>query len=174
MSTINASFNGSDQDVQQALVARGPRLFANLVLKINSLSLRLQSIIVGKLSGTVLNIRTGKLAGSVRVEPAKMEGDTLVGGVEAAGGPAWYGRIHEYGGTFQVREYIRRTGLNARGEIIRLISKSGAVRQQVASIQRGVVRAHSATFPERSFMRTSVEEFTPTIQSEIADTIANS
>ena len=172
MSTISASFNGTDQQAQQAMQARGPRLLANLTAKVNSLSLRLQSIIVGKLSGPVLKIRTGKGAGSVRVELAHVEGDSLVGGVQAGGGPAFYLALHEFGGTFQVKEYIRRSGYNARGESVRLLTRSGAVSKRVADVHKGVVRAHTVTFPERSFMRTSVAEFTPTIRSEIAQTFA--
>lgn len=50
-----------------------------------------------KLSGQVLHRVTGKLADSVRLVPASQQGPTIEGGVAAAGGPAWYGRLHEYG-----------------------------------------------------------------------------
>lgn len=154
---------------------RGANLLARLIVKVNSLSLRLQAKIVGeKLSGQVLHIRTGKGAGSVRVVLAKLEGDTLSGGVEAGGGPAWYMILHEWGGTFQVAEYIRRRGLSAQGHVTKLLTKSGAIRKNVKDIKSGVVRAHSVTFPPRSFMRTSVAEFESTITAEIADVIAES
>jgi hypothetical protein len=174
MSTINASFYGTDQAAQQAMLARGPRLLANLIVKVNSLSLRLQSKIVGLLSGPVLNIRTGKLAGSVRVELAHVDGDSLVGGVQGSGGPAWYGRLFIDGGTFQVAEHVRRTGLNSRGQTIRLLTGSGAVARKVASIRTGVVRAHTMTLPQRDWIRPAVAEMTPIIQSEIAQVVAES
>jgi len=50
-----------------------------------------------KLSGQVLHRVTGKLADSVRLVPASQQGTVIEGGVAAAGGAAWYGRLHEYG-----------------------------------------------------------------------------
>src|SRR5438132_4498213 len=96
---IRVTFSGTDAKAAAFLRSRAPAIIQALTVKMNSLAIRLQAKIVGeKLSGQVLAHRTGKLAGSVRVIPATAEGGVLRAGVEAGGGPAWYGRIHEYGG----------------------------------------------------------------------------
>jgi hypothetical protein len=66
-------------------------------VKLNAVLFMLQGKIVReKLSGQMLNRRTGTLAGSVRVEPAHTEGTSIKGSVLAGGGPAFYGKIlHE-------------------------------------------------------------------------------
>src|SRR5258708_4124488 len=91
---------GSDQRLVEGLRAKGPAIIQVLMTKLNALIFILQSYIVSrKLSGQVLNRRTGVLAGSVRAIPAVLEGTKIVAAVEAAGGPAFYGAVHEYGGS---------------------------------------------------------------------------
>lgn len=59
---------------------------------------RLQTVVVDeKLAGQVLQRRSRRLIRSVRLRPAAPRGDQIVGGVEAGGGVAWYGRLHEHG-----------------------------------------------------------------------------
>jgi phage gpG-like protein len=133
---IQLSFNGSDQRIAVALRAKGPQIIQLLVSKMNALMLQLQAKIVGqKLQGQVLAHRTGKLSGSIRMIPATVDGSLITGAVEGAGGPAFYGRIHEFGGTFPIN---RKKEISARLD--------------------NRPRKGSATFPERSFMRTSLEE----------------
>jgi len=124
---LKLSFNTSDERLAQ-----------------NALMLELQAKIVGeKLQGQVLAHRSGKLAGSIRVVPAIVEGTSVVGIVQGAGGPAFYGRVHEFGGTFDIPTHQR---------------KVGATKEKIRARLGGTVRAHTATFPQRSFMRTSLEE----------------
>jgi hypothetical protein len=54
-------------------------------------------IVADKLSGQILHHRTGNLAASVHATPTVIEGNTIRGGIEAAGGSAFYGKIHEFG-----------------------------------------------------------------------------
>src|SRR5258708_833231 len=90
---------GSDQRRVEGLRPKGRVIIQVLMTKLNALIFILQSYIVPqKLSGQVLNRRTGVLAGSVREIPAVLEGTKIVAAVEAAGGPAFYGAVHEYGG----------------------------------------------------------------------------
>src|SRR6266850_252537 len=95
--------DGSDTRLVQQLRAKGPNIIAVLIGKLNELMIQLQSYIVTqKLSGQSLRRRTGVLAGSIRYIPATLEGTKIVGGVQGAGGPAWYGKLYEYtsaGGT---------------------------------------------------------------------------
>jgi hypothetical protein len=149
---IRLSFNGSDQNVLNTLQQKGPRIVEVLAQKITYLNLKLQAHIVAeKLSGQVLNHRSGRLAGSVVAQPTVAEGTSLVGQVTAASGPAWYGRLHEYGGSFigarvnlkHPPHMVRR----ARGERVMTGSPYGIF------------------FPERSFMRSSIDD----MREEILD-----
>lgn len=117
-------------EVRVQLEAKGPRVFQFLSARMNDQAVRLQAHVVGsKLSGQVLQHRSGKLAGSVRVLPSSPT--SLAAEVQAGGGPAWYGRIHEYGGVFT---YLRKNKNRAFGTNV------------------------TAHFPERSFMRTSLND----------------
>ena len=82
------------------LQGMSPRLTAVLGTKLRALMFMLQSKIVSeKLSGQVLHRRTGILAGSVRALPVTVAGDTISSGVASNSEPAFYGRIHEVGGS---------------------------------------------------------------------------
>lgn len=99
------------------------------------IAVRLQQYIVHqKLSGDPLHRHSGKLASSViqRVETSGSQIKAIV----QAGSLAPYAGVHEYGGTFSIPEHAS-------------VSRLG---------KAFTVRAHSATYPERSFMRTSLEE----------------
>jgi hypothetical protein len=157
---ITLSFDGSDQRVLESMRAKGPQIVQAVIRKMDQLMLVLQAKVVGeKLQGQVLKHKTGKLAGSIRKMETIEENGAIVGIVQGGGGPAWYGALHETGGTFEVPEYQRRTGISAKGEVVKLLSKSGAVQKNVARIRSGTVKAHTVTFPERSFMRSSLNEF---------------
>jgi hypothetical protein len=96
---LTLSFNGSDERLAQSLRARGPQIIQAVMRKMDELMFRLQAKIVGeKLAGQVLQQRTGKLAGSIRAIPTTLEGTEVTGAVEGGGGPAFYGRVQEYGG----------------------------------------------------------------------------
>lgn len=108
MINIKIGFNGTDKRVIGYLTSLYPRIIPAVMNTIDIQNLILQQYIVTqKLSGQVLKHRTGKLAASVNVIPARMEGTQIVGNVIAAGGPAWYGKIHEYGGTFTAKKKFK-------------------------------------------------------------------
>lgn len=87
------------------------RLLSVMATRLNIEMVRLQSkIVTEKLSGQVLHRRTGKLAGSIRVEPTTVEGTQLTASVLGAGGPAFYGAYHEEG----VSHAWQITAVNAR------------------------------------------------------------
>jgi hypothetical protein len=166
--TLQTNFDA--QAAAEQLRAKGPRAILALVNRMNSLMVRLQAHIVSeKLQGQVLHHRTGKLSNSIRVIEAHVDGTKLIAGVEGAGGPAWYGVLHETGGTFEVPAYTRRIGYNAKDEITRLLTHAGRVRKAVVRTQNVSVRAHSITFPERSFMRSSQQDMQGQITTEIQE-----
>lgn len=142
--------------------------------KLNATNLQLQQYIVTeKLEGDPLQQRHGGrgLAGSIRAIPAEVTGDVISGAVEGAGGTAWYGTLHEYGGTFNVPEHDRRSGFDKEGERMALLTKSGAVRKKVFLVETGMVKAHTVTFPMRSFMRSSFEENQDDIVAGLRETL---
>ena len=128
-------------------------------------AIRLSNIVKrDKLSGTVLNVRTGTLRRSINerlVEDDKgitayvgsFAGYTTPGAnpQEAAG----YARIHEFGGTFTIPAHERLTkdrgdrGLKAGFKLIEY------------------VKQHTATYPERSFLRSALRENRGMINKEI-------
>lgn len=115
------------------------------------IAIRLQKYIKDeKLAGQVLHRRSGKLASSViqRVETS----GTQIAAIVQAGSLAPYAGVHEYGGVFTVPEHM---SVSRRGKAFS-------------------VRAHSATFPERSYMRTSLEENISVFLEEINKAIGES
>ncbi len=132
---LKLSFNGSDERLAEYLRLRGEKVLSAVQKQMLLTMLRVQQHIqTDKLSGTVLQHRSGKLIGSVRVGEVRVDGSEVVGSVQAGGGPAWYGRIHEYGGVF-----------TAKGRISKAVGgKRGAPYQM--------------KFPERSFMRSSLAD----------------
>lgn len=154
---ITASFNGTDEKQAQAFSHLGETFLARLMAKMNRLVLLLQARIVGtKLSGQVLNHRTGKGAASVRVQLAKIEGQSVVAGVEAGGGPAWYLKVHEFGGT--------------RAYTIQPVTKK-ALRFMMGGKAVFAKMVHHPALPERSFMRSAANEMKDQIQTEISGVV---
>jgi hypothetical protein len=97
---IKVFFKGfSDKRVAEQLKAKGPQLRESLREGLDLAMLELQRRIQRKLSGEVLQQRTGKLLASIVKEPTVVTGSAIRGAVTGAGGPAFYGRIQEAGGT---------------------------------------------------------------------------
>src|ERR1700733_7136385 len=78
---------------------KGARVVSVLTTKITILMQQLSSYVATqKLSGQVLNVKSGILRGSIHALPTTIEGTKITGAVEGAGGPAFYGHVHEFGG----------------------------------------------------------------------------
>ena len=98
--SIQIGYGGSDQAVLDAVVTKQEAIAVAVIRKMDQLDTQTVSYIVNEeLHGQILKQRSGKLAGSIREIPAKAEGTMVIGQVEGAGGPAWYGRLFEDGGT---------------------------------------------------------------------------
>ena len=117
---------------------------------------------IRKLSGPVLKNQTGTLRRSIHERIVEDEDPNSIKGVTGsfAGNPnpkggqqaAGYGRIHEYGGTFAVAEYQRRVST--------LFGKPVEPYMQT-------VKAHSVTYPERSFLRSSLKDEKKNVVKEL-------
>lgn len=126
--------------VMARLAQFGPRIQAGVERSIRQIVIEGQSEIVRDRlhGGNPLFSRSGNLARAVQ-QQVDSNGDAITGtiGVDKT---APYGAVHEYGGTYDVREHIRSSSLKVKKGKIRF--RSG-----------GDVRAHTVTYPERSFLR---------------------
>jgi phage gpG-like protein len=127
---------GNIETVVVRLEGFGQRLVTSLNRQMTRIVLELQSYIRTRklVGGSPLHQRTGNLSRAITYQ-VQQEPDGVLGivGVDRT---APYGAVHEYGGTFTVRSHI-------------------------ATSKRGNpydVRAHSATYPERSFLRSALSE----------------
>lgn len=101
-----------------------------------------------KLSGDPLHRISGKLAGSVGYRVTQSGGNFNLE-VYAGGDEAPYAIVHELGGTIQVPAHLSASRLG----------------------KEFAVRAHTAKYPMRSFMRTSLEENESVIAQQIQDAV---
>lgn len=93
-----------------------------------------------KLSGQVLRVRTGTLRRSVH---ARLEDNALsIYGI--VGTNKEYAAVHEYGGTFTISQHLR------------LVKQ--AFGRQLRFPVWASVKQYSATYPERSFLRSALRE----------------
>lgn len=132
-------------DVSARFDSISERLRAELVVGIGRAALLVQTQTKSqKLSGQVLNVRTGRLRRSINVKIT--EGDQAV--TATVGTNVKYAAVHEYGfdGTVSVREYLRRT-------------KNG---------NTATVRAHDRHMhvPEKSFLRSALADMEGPIRLE--------
>lgn len=132
---------------------RKAQIVAGVFTRTSSLMIQLQSYVVqNKLSGNPLHRVTGVLASSVHAVPTKVEGEKIIGAVEAAGGPAWYGKVHETGGLnpFDI--------LPTRKRVLRFMRNGEEIFAKVV---------HHPPLPARPFMEPSLDEMKAQIIAEI-------
>lgn len=158
---LNISFvDNSDERLVEGLRTKGPTIVQVLMSKLNELMIQLQSYIVAqKLSGQKLVRRSGKLAGSIRYIPAVLEGTTIKGAVEGAGGPAWYGKLFEdedAGGTGGVPHPWQITATKAR-----------ALSFMVSGKRVYAVRVTHPPMAARPFMSPALEENAVDIETQL-------
>jgi phage gpG-like protein len=100
-----------------------------------------------RLSGDPLNRRSGRLSRSINGD-ATLDGE-VVRGTLSSNVP--YAHVHEDGGTFNIPAYTRRPP-RTRTAGGRLRKRTEA--QNVASV---TVQSHTATYPQRAFLRPSLD-----------------
>jgi murein DD-endopeptidase MepM/ murein hydrolase activator NlpD len=142
--------------VADRLAALAPQADAALAGAADDLTERLRSLVDRKLSGEVLNARTGALRASLRAGVEQASG--IVGSVSAA---APYARFQEYGfaGTESVRASTRRI--------------SRAFGRAIAPVT-APVRAHDrrVDYPAHSYLRSALAELAPDIGSALRAAMA--
>jgi phage gpG-like protein len=130
------------------------RIIEQIRTTVKKLTFKLQAKIKNeKLTGQVLNVRTGRLRRSINAEFQELSGG-LIQGLVGTNVP--YAKPHEYGfsGEQQVKEYVQK-----RKQVFGRMLKDPI---QVT------IRAHvrHVNIPEKSFMRSALEELRPEIIEE--------
>jgi phage gpG-like protein len=100
-----------------------------------------------KLSGQVLNVKTGKLRRSIN---AKFENSGNTGTV---GTNLIYAKVHENGGPIEIGAHMRM--------MKQAFGKPVKVPREIP------ISAHIANFPEKSFLRSALKDLEPKIQPAV-------
>lgn len=156
---------GSDQKTIDVLRKKLPQVMEAIRKRLDIIDAKLQrKIQAEKLEGQVLHHRSGKLINSIRMIPAEISGSRVIGLVEGAGGPAWYGAIHEQmpGTSFASPHAYDIVPVNKKALAFLLNGKQVIVR-----------RVHHPAAKERSFMRTAFAEMQTQIVAELQQAITS-
>jgi HK97 gp10 family phage protein len=146
-----------DRELIARLDAMPAKIRNALIKKVTALSLLLEAKVKGdKLSGQVLNVKTGALRRSIFSVVTSTE--TSVTGKVASSGDVKYAAIHEFGGTINVPE------ITAKGKALAFMMGG----KQVFFKK---VAAHTVTMPERSFMRSSLKDMESQIREGLTQTV---
>lgn len=126
-----------------------PKLLKQVQDAVKASAYEVQALTMQKLSGDVLNVRTGRLRRSINVKF-----NTSETGAEATiGTNVEYARVHEYGGLVRIKEHMRMM--------------TQAFGRPVKEPREIPVAAHDVNYPERSFLRSSLKELAPKIIAQI-------
>lgn len=150
-----------DNELTAALRRMTPALRRELQASIGRLALRLQTVVKGgKLSGQVLNVRTGRLRRSV--DQRTTATDQVVEGRVFTN--VEYARGHEYG---------HRGRVGVRGHL-RLVKQ--AFGKRIKQPRHVFVRPHAkqVNLPERSFLRSTLRDMQGLIESEVSQAVDRS
>jgi phage gpG-like protein len=144
---VAARIRGSSQQVREALSQAVQREW-----------FALQAYVVkNKLSGQVLKRVTGNLASSINVGGKDTATRFEDGGsgdiIGAVGTKVVYGAVHEYGGTVTVKAHTRRVTV---------------VYGRPVTPTTANVRSYNYRLPERSFLRSSLDDRADQIRTNIA------
>lgn len=148
MSTFVVTVNA--ESLIAALRGFPTRFLNRLEYVMRRLAIEVQAAVKGtKLSGQVLRVQTGTLRRSINQEVVR----TASGIAAIVGTNVVYGPIHEYGGAVMVKQHLRMM--------------REAFGRPVKNPREITVGAYTANYPERSFLRSTLKEFEPRIQSAL-------
>lgn len=123
---ITVDYSGTDELIIRAIDAKSVEIPAAVVAKLDELDAEMQGFIVSEeLAGQVLNQRSGKLAGSIRMIPAKLEGTSVVGQVQGGGGATGIGNGKSYAELFEYGTSVDIVPVNAK--VLRFVTMEGEV-----------------------------------------------
>lgn len=163
MPLLRITFDGTDDRIVAALRAKGPRILSSIRDELDSTMFDLLRRVQAKLSGGVLQTRTGNLLKSAVKEPTIVSGagQQVLGGVSAGGGLAMkYASVHEMGGRGWYDIYPKNAKVLAW-------TPTGGLPW---ATKRGTVFAmhvHHPPLPKRSYMQSSLDEMRAEIVARI-------
>lgn len=147
---IQAELIGDDR-VTARLGRLGRDLSAANERAITALTIELlRKVKADKLSGQVLNVKTGRLRRSI-TQRITGGGTSKVEGV--VGTIVKYGATHEFGGPVTVKQHLRMQKL--------------AWGKPMNPPREVTVRAHTVNLPERSFLRSALADMQPRIRERL-------
>ncbi|OMR00741.1 hypothetical protein AQ718_12655 [Burkholderia pseudomallei] len=145
--------------VQRRVGKLVPNVRSALVQRVQRLAIALQGrVVADKLSGQVLNVRTGRLRRSIN--QAVTTTDTTITGVVST--PVEYAPAHEYGflGVVTVKEHLRQV-TQAFGKPLKT--------PVTATVREHPMHMH---FPPTSFLRSALKEMHDEILEEIQQAVS--
>ncbi len=147
---IKVELVGGDK-VVAAIENITPRVLLRVQKAVRDTTIAVEGRAREKLSGQVLNVRTGRLRRSITSKIT--EGES--GAIGTVGTNVSYARIHEFGGT--TRAHVIR----ARNAKSLKFSKGGL------DVFRTSVNHPGSKIPERSFLRSSLRELMPMLMQRL-------
>ena len=146
---IDATLDGLPAAVVAAVAARSAALADQLLTRVRS-----------KLSGGVLQRRTGALAASIGVDGPRIEGDRVVTTL-FSGGDLKYAAIQEYGGVTSPHDI-----LPSRAKALAFLTGGEQVFARI-------VHHPGSHIPERSYLRSSLAEMAAEIDAAMKAAVIN-
>jgi phage gpG-like protein len=161
--SISVTVRG-DREVAARFTRLGGRAHSAIVRAINQLRLEDEALVKRKLSGEVLNVRTGALRRSIFSEMLEDSG-TRISARIASSGDVKYAAIHEFGGIIQHPGGTAYMMVAGRATFVsNLVAETAAI--------AGRTRPHAIEMPERSFLRAALKEMVPRIKQVLEQTMA--
>ncbi len=135
-----------DDKVLAMMTAAGPTIKQALLDEMNRATIRIQNLVVLKVSGPVLKNRTGLLRESINAQ-VEDGGGTITGSV---GTNVVYAAIHEYGG---IIHHPGGTAYFVSSDGATFVSNSNPLAAEMLR-----TKPHDIPIPERSFLRSTLRE----------------
>ena len=153
-------FQVSLSDSASAALAAAPeRMREALSVKVGALASALQARVQQKLSGTVLNARSGALVSSI-ISAIEASSTSIAARISTSG-DIKYAAIHEFGGTIPPHEIVP--------------DKAKALAFLIGGKQAFATRVNlpAIAIPERSYLRSSLAEMADEIWEGLSEAVVN-
>ena len=154
---LNISVSG-DKELTARLAGLPAKMHEALLRKVTGLSLMLEAKVKGKLSDDVLNVKTGALRRSI-FSAVEDEASAVYGKVGSSG-DVKYAAIQEFGGK------------TAAHDIIPTKAQALAFMMEGKQIYAKIVHHPGSQIPERSYLRSSLEDMRADIIAGLNQAVA--
>jgi len=146
-----------DTEVIARLSQTSPAVLTNLRRVVTILALQLELLVKQKLSGQVLNVRTGALRSGIFHDVTSTA--TSVKGKVASSRDVPYAGIHEFGGSIN---HPGGTAFFMKEGILQFVSNKSAIADRLPR-----TKPHVIPMPERSYLRSSLNDMRAQIVTDM-------